>query len=99
MAKNSKGSSSKGNMGFSVDEEIAFLKHEKDKFQKLVICSNCNNNLKEKVLPCGHLFCESCIQKQITSRRRECPIDRQKFTNLEPKKIFLADAAEDETME
>jgi E3 ubiquitin-protein ligase BRE1 len=86
-------------MSFSVDQEIAFLKHEKDRFQKLVICSNCGVNQKEKVLPCGHLFCDACIQNQISSRRRECPIDRRKFTNLEPKKIYLTDAAEDETME
>ena len=79
-----------------MEQEIAYMKHEKDRFQKQVYCSNCGINPKQKVLPCGHLFCSACIQKQITSRRRECPIDRQKFTNQEPLKIYLADAAEDE---
>lgn len=88
-------------MGFSVDQEIAFLQHEKDKFQKQVFCSNCGTRPKEKVLPCGHLFCDACIQEQISSRRRQCPIDRKKFTNMDPLKIYLTDAIgdDDEAME
>ena len=64
--------------------------------RKQVMCSNCGNNPKDRVLPCGHLFCGECINDQVKSRRRECPIDRRKFTNHEHFKVYLNDAAGDE---
>lgn len=68
--------------------------------RKQVTCSNCDKNPKGRVLPCGHLFCDECINEQVKSRRRECPIDRRKFTNQEHFKVFLNDAAgDDEEME
>lgn len=76
--------------------EIAYLKCETEKMRKQVMCSNCGNNPKGKVLPCGHLFCDECINDCVKSRRRECPICRRKFTNNEPFRVFLNDAAGDE---
>ena len=84
---------------FSKDNELGYYKHEYKKLKKLVNCSICDNNPKEIALPCGHLMCEKCLKKQFQSRMRNCPIDRRKFSDKQPLKIFLNDACDQEDNE
>ena len=81
---------------FSKENEIIFYKAEYKRLNKLVNCSICDQNPKEVVLPCGHLLCEKCLKKQISSRKRNCPIDRNKFSDKQPFKVYLDDAGNDD---
>ena len=69
------------------------------KLKSLVNCSICDTNQKEIVLPCGHMLCNSCLKIQFSSRMRNCPIDRKKFSEKQPLKIFLNDAVDQEAEE
>ena len=51
-------------------------------------CGSCNINEKQVMLPCLHMFCEDCITKNIEARVRHCPLDRQKFSKNEVKKMI-----------
>ena len=45
-----------------------------------VKCSICNVNHKEsRIEGCDHMFCNDCIKKNLDSRQRQCPLDRNKF--------------------
>lgn len=74
------GLSKDGKLNFSVEKEIEFLKYENKNLLKQVNCSSCGDQIKEYMLPCGHLFCKDCVDKEISTRRRMCPLDRKKFT-------------------
>lgn len=88
----------KEDFNFTLENEVTFLKHENSVLQKQVTCSSCGIGQKEMVLPkCGHLFCKECINKQISSRLRNCPIDRIRFTNNEPIRIYLNDQVDVDT--
>ena len=81
---------------FSKDNELEYYQHQLKSLKKLVNCSICDQNQKEIALPCGHLLCEKCLKKQKESRMRNCPIDRKKFTDKQPMKIYLNDAADED---
>ena len=84
---------------FSKENEIIFYKHENKKLKSLVNCSVCETNQKEQVLPCGHMLCNNCLKTQISSRMRNCPTCRKKFSEKQPLKIFLNDALDQEAEE
>ena len=84
-----------GGLTFSKDKEIEFLKFTNKKLERQANCSSCSERAKEYVLPCGHLFCKGCIDKEFETRRRACPIDRQKFTQNQARRIFLDDVQGD----
>ena len=86
-----------GIVSFSKDSEIEFYKDKVAKLKKQVNCSSCQHNIKRKVLPCGHLLCESCVNNQILTRKRNCPIDRQKFTEASVLTVYMDD--EDDMMD
>jgi late competence protein required for DNA uptake (superfamily II DNA/RNA helicase) len=55
---------------------------------KKIKCSLCNNNHKEVILPCMHMFCEDCMNKNFESRQRQCPLDRTKLSKNDVKKLM-----------
>lgn len=59
------------------------LQNMKDK----LVCTVCETNDKQKALPCGHMFCEDCIELNLRSRQRNCPMCRAKFTQQEGIKL------------
>lgn len=80
----------KGGWDFSDEGKIKFLQHERNKLLKQVQCSNCQDREKEIALKCcGHLFCSLCIDQQISSRKRNCPTCRIKFTPGDVMRIFM----------
>lgn len=56
--------------------ELDYLRLKVNQLEKRVKCDLCKTNRKEVLLPCNHMFCEPCIQKNIESRQRQCPLDR-----------------------
>ena len=42
-------------------------------------CGICLAKDKEVILECNHMFCEECINKNLDSRVRACPLDRKKI--------------------
>lgn len=58
------------------------------KYDARMKCPVCGEREKDVILPCTHMFCEECIQKNLASRSRICPIDRMKFQQSDVKKIM-----------
>lgn len=51
------------------------------------ICCVCSEKSVTQFLdPCGHVLCEECLSKIVSSRASRCPMCRTNFT---PKKIYL----------
>lgn len=53
-------------------------------------CPLCKTNDKDTVLPCGHTFCIVCMNQNIESRKRKCPLCRLAIGKPDLKKIHLA---------
>lgn len=79
------------NVGSGGNNDIEFLKMKADFFDQRMKCPVCNTNWKEVILPCNHMFCESCMTKNIESRQRICPLDRMKISKNDVKKIPWGD--------
>ncbi len=64
-----------------------FIKLKYEQYKRKMICSICNVRDKEIFLPCFHMFCNDCIQENIDSRQRQCPLDRKKISKNDIKEI------------
>lgn len=71
--------------------EMEYLQLKVDSLEKKLKCPICNYSNKEVILPCLHMFCEGCMKKNISSRQRQCPLDRSKIGNNDIKKILWGD--------
>ena len=74
---------------FSTENQLDYYKSEFNKYKKLVSCPQCEKNQIDVALPCGHLLCNDCYKQQISSRARNCPFCRQKFSDKQILKVFL----------
>jgi len=72
--------------------EIDFLRFKVEKLENKLKCPLCKNKNKEIILPCNHMFCEDCIMSNIKARMRHCPLDRQKISENEIRKIKWGEA-------
>lgn len=49
------------------DSELKFYK-------RMVTCNICNKNIKDTIITrCFHMFCRSCVDKNLETRLRKCP--------------------------
>ncbi|KAF9581043.1 E3 ubiquitin-protein ligase bre1 [Lunasporangiospora selenospora] len=59
-------------------------------YLKLLKCPACDVNFKSHViLRCMHVFCKSCMDKQMEYRQRKCPTCRENFGAKDVKEIYL----------
>ena len=49
----------------------------------------CTAEFKNVMLPCLHMFCKGCIDKQIKTRNRKCPSCNLRFDADSVKKIVF----------
>lgn len=60
------------------------------RYLKLLKCPACDVNFKSHViLRCMHVFCKSCMDKQMEYRQRKCPTCRENFGAKDVKEIYL----------
>lgn len=59
-----------------------------------LICSICKINEKSCMLPCGHMFCRECIDKNMEARQRFCPLDKKKIGTKDVQNVYLVDEKE-----
>lgn len=60
------------------------------RYLKLLKCPACDVNFKSHViLRCMHVFCKSCMDKQMEYRQRKCPTCRENFGAKDMKEIYL----------
>ncbi|KAG0207878.1 E3 ubiquitin-protein ligase bre1 [Mortierella sp. GBA30] len=73
--------------GPSGDSEAA---KQAARYLKLLKCPACDTNFKSHViLRCMHVFCKSCMDKQMEYRQRKCPTCRESFGAKDVKEIYL----------
>lgn len=50
------------------------------------VCAHCRDDFVDPLeLPCGHIFCTTCIRDHIEYRQTRCPLcNRPQFTMIEP---------------
>ncbi len=48
--------------------ELSFLRSKVNDYQMKLLCSICKMNEKSCMLPCGHMFCRECIDKNMDAR-------------------------------
>ncbi|KAF8936763.1 E3 ubiquitin-protein ligase bre1 [Dissophora ornata] len=73
--------------GSSGDSEAA---KQAARYLKLLKCPACDVNFKSHViLRCMHVFCKSCMDKQMEYRQRKCPTCRENFGAKDVKEIYL----------
>ncbi len=66
------------------------LQQEIDAMTKILTCSVCHNNPKNvAIVKCGHVFCNHCVDRMVTSRNRKCPGCGLVFAQSDIKPIFL----------
>lgn len=72
------------------DHEFNKLKSENQELLALMKCSVCRDKVKDTVINrCGHLFCKECIDNNLSSRNRKCPLCHITFDKNDIGKIFL----------
>ncbi|KAH8581906.1 zinc finger protein [Cryptosporidium sp. chipmunk genotype I] len=72
------------------DKEINTLKSENQELLTLMKCSVCRDKVKDTVINrCGHLFCRDCIDRNLSSRNRKCPLCHINFDKNDTGRIFL----------
>ncbi|TRY52866.1 Uncharacterized protein CTYZ_00002328 [Cryptosporidium tyzzeri] len=72
------------------DKEINSLKSENQELLTLMKCSVCCDKVKDTVINrCGHLFCRDCIDRNLSSRNRKCPLCHINFDKNDTGRIFL----------
>ncbi|OII72472.1 uncharacterized protein cubi_00467 [Cryptosporidium ubiquitum] len=72
------------------DKEINTLKSENQELLTLMKCSVCRDKVKDTVINrCGHLFCRECIDRNLSSRNRKCPLCHITFDKNDTGRIFL----------
>ncbi|KAF7458361.1 zinc finger, C3HC4 type (RING finger) domain-containing protein [Cryptosporidium felis] len=72
------------------DKEINHLKSENQQLLTLMKCSVCHDKVKDTVINrCGHLFCRECIDSNLSSRNRKCPLCHTTFDRNDTGRIFL----------
>ncbi|KAG0276821.1 E3 ubiquitin-protein ligase bre1 [Linnemannia exigua] len=60
------------------------------RYLQLLKCPACDVNFKSHViLRCMHVFCKSCMDKQMEYRQRKCPTCRENFGAKDVKEIYL----------
>ncbi|MBA0646321.1 hypothetical protein Goklo_014294 [Gossypium klotzschianum] len=67
------------------------LQQELREYKEILKCSICLDRPKEVVITkCYHLFCNPCVQKNITeSRQRKCPVCAASFGANDVKPIYI----------
>ena len=71
----------------SADSEAA---KQAARYLQLLKCPACDTNFKSHViLRCMHVFCKSCMDKQLEFRQRKCPTCRESFGAKDVKEIYL----------
>ena len=58
-----------------------------------MLCGICNIRNKEVLLECNHMYCEECINKNLDSRSRQCPLDRRKINKADVRKLIWGAAS------
>ncbi|KAK9173835.1 Zinc finger, C3HC4 type (RING finger) family protein [Cryptosporidium meleagridis] len=72
------------------DKEINSLKSENQELLTLMKCSVCRDKVKDTVINrCGHIFCRDCIDRNLSSRNRKCPLCHINFDKNDTGRIFL----------
>ncbi|KAK3845156.1 MAG: hypothetical protein J3R72DRAFT_437013 [Linnemannia gamsii] len=80
--KKSESSSSGGETSEAAKQAARYL--------QLLKCPACDVNFKSHViLRCMHVFCKSCMDKQMEYRQRKCPTCRENFGAKDVKEIYL----------
>jgi late competence protein required for DNA uptake (superfamily II DNA/RNA helicase) len=54
--------------GISNMTDLEYLQLKCQKYDNRMKCPICNVNDKEIILPCMHMYCNECIQKNLASR-------------------------------
>ena len=66
------------------------LTAEVEAMRQIIYCNVCHEKQKNTVIvKCGHVFCNSCIQKRVDGRDRKCPRCGIVFSKDEVKSIHL----------
>lgn len=72
----------------SPNDMIEYLTLKVNKLEGMLKCGVCNNHYKEVVLSCNHMFCKECIDRNIESRYRMCPMDRSKINKADVRTLI-----------
>lgn len=54
--------------GGDLSNDVDYLRMKVDACDRKLKCPICNQKEKEVILPCLHMFCEECIQKNYDAR-------------------------------
>jgi len=64
--------------GMTTDQEYVNLKFRE--WKSKMTCATCKYRENEIILPCGHMYCQECIQSSFQNRQRICPLDAKKIS-------------------
>jgi hypothetical protein len=59
------------------------MKRLVEKYREKISCICGRGNEANVALNCRHIFCKSCVEKVVKSRKRCCPICSAKFSESE----------------
>ncbi|CDR93911.1 hypothetical protein, conserved [Babesia bigemina] len=83
----SRGSTDKCQDPLSEEESI---KRENDVLRRRMTCTLCLEHFRDRCLSkCGHVFCDSCITRNLQSRNRKCPVCKVTFDRNDVRRIYL----------
>ncbi|CDW77526.1 ring zinc finger-containing protein [Stylonychia lemnae] len=71
--------------------ELEYFQLKSMKYDSRMKCPICGVKEKEVILPCMHMYCNDCIQKNLNSRQRQCPTDRIRFDRADVKFVIWGD--------
>ena len=59
-------------------------------YRGMVSCNICNKNNKDTIISkCFHMFCRSCVDKNLESRHRKCPSCGLSFGQNDVKAVYF----------
>lgn len=78
------------NKSMKLNNDIEDIKEENNRLKQKVKCTVCSKNYKNIIITkCFHTFCRECINKNLSSRQRQCPYCRVKFGEADIKGFWL----------
>jgi len=74
----------------SADADVKLLLHQNQTLKQKLTCHICNNNEKNCIITrCNHMFCRSCIEENLSIRKRNCPACNERYSATDVRDIWL----------
>ncbi|CEL91934.1 unnamed protein product [Vitrella brassicaformis CCMP3155] len=83
----------KYNQHLSLDDKVRALADRLSDFERMVRCPVCKKAESRRdaaLRVCGHTFCRECIERDVNSRRRKCPVCNEKFNQGDVLELYLS---------